>query len=154
MGATTGAVVRLAGRLTVITGGSGRTKPRQWIATHWLRDRIPTSRAPMDASRLSASAPSDRSLPTLCIASGVGELLLIDPDSVLPGNVVRHLVGEQHVGKPKVDAVKQVLHTARPGATTSVVAQKERTSTLDRACELLATCDLVVDASADSTASR
>jgi len=86
--------------------------------------------------------------------SGVGELRLIDPDVVLPGNVVRHLVGTEHVGKAKVDAVKEALQAARPSAVTSVVAEQSRVLSLEQACDLLASCDLVVDASADSTASR
>lgn len=85
--------------------------------------------------------------------SGVGELRLIDPDTVLPGNVVRHLVGKEHVGKAKVDAVKETLQATYSSAGTSVIAEIARISTLEQACELLATSDLVVDASADSTAS-
>ena len=85
--------------------------------------------------------------------SGVGELRLIDPDTVMPGNVVRHLVGKEHVGKSKVDAVRETLETAYPSAGTSVIAEIARVSSLEQARELLATSDLVVDASADSTAS-
>ena len=33
--------------------------------------------------------------------SGVGELCLVDPDLVLPGNTTRHLVGEPAVGSPR-----------------------------------------------------
>ncbi|UQB75916.1 ThiF family adenylyltransferase (plasmid) [Rhodococcus ruber] len=85
--------------------------------------------------------------------SGVGELHLIDPDTVLPGNIVRHLVDKNYVGKAKVDAVKATLHDARPWATTSVTTETARVSSLKQACEILATSDVVVDASADSTAS-
>ncbi|MGW6695089.1 ThiF family adenylyltransferase [Rhodococcus sp. NPDC054953] len=85
--------------------------------------------------------------------SGVGELRLIDPDTVLPGNVVRHLVGKEHVGKAKVDAVKETLQATRPSAATSITAESASVSSLEQACELLKTSDLVVDASADSTAS-
>lgn len=85
--------------------------------------------------------------------SGIGELHLIDPDTVLPGNVVRHLVGKEHVGKAKVDAVKATLQDVRPWATTSVTTESAWVSSLEQACAILATSDLVVDASADSTAS-
>lgn len=85
--------------------------------------------------------------------SGVGELRLIDADKVLPGNVVRHLVGGQYVGEPKVHAVRRALLAARPTPTSSVVAEQRRISSLEQACDVLRSADLVVDASADSTAS-
>jgi len=85
--------------------------------------------------------------------SGVGHLHLIDPDLVLPGNLVRHLVGVNHVGVPKVRAVAETLRTARPGSMATVTPDHRRISSLEEACNLLGSCDLVVDASADSTAS-
>lgn len=85
--------------------------------------------------------------------SSIGELHLVDPDIVLPGNIVRHLVGDEHVGQPKVVAVKQALQGARPASLTSVTTDHTWVSSLEQASELLASYDLVIDASADSTAS-
>lgn len=85
--------------------------------------------------------------------SGVGGLHLIDPDTILPGNVVRHLVGMEYVGRAKVDAVKKFLQTARPSAATSFTIEKTEISSLEQVSALLGASDLVIDASADSTAS-
>lgn len=83
--------------------------------------------------------------------SGVGHLHLIDADVVLPGNTTRHLVGDASIGLPKTRAVVQVLRTTRPRsgkATTSDAA----ITTPQAAIEVLAAADLVIDATADSTA--
>lgn len=85
--------------------------------------------------------------------SGVGRLHLIDPDVVLPGNFVRHLAGQEHVGKAKVVAVAELMRTARPASDAVVTGEIAWVATLQRATELLSSYDLVVDASADSTAS-
>ena len=85
--------------------------------------------------------------------SGVGRLELLDRDRLLPGNSVRHLAGAEHVGRSKVDAVKQVLTRTRPGTGCRINARFEAVSTLAEACTLLESVDLVVDATADSTAS-
>jgi molybdopterin/thiamine biosynthesis adenylyltransferase len=84
---------------------------------------------------------------------GVGALTLVDPDIVMPGNLVRHLAGDESVGAAKVDAVKRALHATRPAATTAIEPRQAAVSTIDDACAVLASHDLVVDASADSNAS-
>ncbi|MFC7865999.1 HesA/MoeB/ThiF family protein [Streptomyces murinus] len=45
----------------------------------------------------------------MLVRSGVRYLTLIDDDVVMPGNLVRHLVGPDTVGLPKVEAVKRHL---------------------------------------------
>jgi molybdopterin/thiamine biosynthesis adenylyltransferase len=85
--------------------------------------------------------------------SGVGRLELLDRDRLLPGNAVRHLAGADHVGQSKVDAVKQVLTRTRPGTGCRVNARFEAVSTLAEAGALLQSADLVIDATADATAS-
>ncbi len=35
--------------------------------------------------------------------SGIGQLAIVDPDVLLPGNVVRHIAGHSFVGAPKLD---------------------------------------------------
>ncbi|QTJ71032.1 ThiF family adenylyltransferase (plasmid) [Rhodococcus sp. ZPP] len=85
--------------------------------------------------------------------SGVGRLHLVDPDIVLPGNVIRHLVGADQVGKPKVTAVAHTVRSARPESDQNVTTEHGRITSLQAARDLFRTCDLVVDATADSTAS-
>uniref|UniRef100_UPI0031E21BEB ThiF family adenylyltransferase n=1 Tax=Saccharothrix mutabilis TaxID=33921 RepID=UPI0031E21BEB len=45
---------------------------------------------------------------------GVGRIVLVDPDRLLSHNVVRHVSSVKHVGRLKVDAVKQELAEAWP----------------------------------------
>lgn len=85
--------------------------------------------------------------------SGVGHLQLVDADLVLPGNLVRHLVGADYVGKSKAAAVAAALHAARPGSTAEVTTTEEQITTLRQAFEILAERDLVIDATAESTGS-
>jgi len=82
---------------------------------------------------------------------GVGHLHLIDADRVLPGNTTRHLLGNATVGRWKASAVAEALRVARPhsGEITSAV---ENVDTPLGAIEVLAAFDVVVDATADSTA--
>jgi hypothetical protein len=83
--------------------------------------------------------------------SGVGELMLIDGDLVLPGNTTRHLLDSDAVGLPKARAVADALYKARPRFGT-VQWRDERLRTVADALALLADFDVIVDATADSTA--
>nr|WP_246316455.1 ThiF family adenylyltransferase [Kineococcus aurantiacus] len=83
--------------------------------------------------------------------SGVGHLHLIDADIVLPGNTTRHLIGEQAIGQRKVHAVATALRAARPHGGAVTVEDGE-VATASAALRVLTTADLVLDATADSTA--
>ena len=47
--------------------------------------------------------------------SGIGILRIVDPDSMLPGNVARHVAGLQSVGLKKARAVRALIKSARRG---------------------------------------
>ena len=83
--------------------------------------------------------------------SGVGHLHLIDIDRMLPGNTTRHLVGESAVGLPKTKAVAGHLTSARL-RQGQVTAEVDALEDVSDAVECLAAHDVVVDATADSTA--
>ena len=83
--------------------------------------------------------------------SGVGQLCLIDADHVLPGNTTRHLVGESAIGLPKTRAVADHLSAARP-QLGHVTTQVDGLIDMTTAVHLLVDYDVVVDATADSTA--
>jgi molybdopterin/thiamine biosynthesis adenylyltransferase len=83
--------------------------------------------------------------------SGVGQMVLLDDDPVLPGNTTRHLLGERAVGLPKARAVAEHLQATRPHQG-NVTWLPGRLQSLEKALELLGAHDVVVDASADSTA--
>ncbi|WP_276259560.1 HesA/MoeB/ThiF family protein [Haloglomus litoreum] len=72
---------------------------------------------------------------------GVGELVLVDPDTVEPSNLPR-LVGayDHHVGKPKVDAVREHAWRSAP-ADLDVTAVAEPVEAVPAR---LTDCDLVV----------
>lgn len=85
----------------------------------------------------------------MLVRAGVRHLKLLDPDVVLPGNVVRHLVGPEAVGLSKVVAVQQ--HLARRNEITAADISVTDTALTagDDAVELVNNHDLVIDASAD-----
>ncbi|MEU3829792.1 ThiF family adenylyltransferase [Streptomyces sp. NPDC029080] len=85
----------------------------------------------------------------MLVRSGVRHLTLIDDDVVMPGNLVRHLVGPDAVGLPKAEAVKQHLvrhNEALVGGIDTI--NRALTSGAD-AVDLLRNHDLVVNATAD-----
>jgi len=88
----------------------------------------------------------------LLARSGVGRLAIYDPDIVRPGNLIRHLVSRSSVGRPKPTAIKQVI-CDKPFNTTDVAAMPERVSSLSKATALFSQFDLVIDATADGSAS-
>ena len=83
--------------------------------------------------------------------SGVGALTLLDPDGIRPGNCVRHLVGTNHVGQYKVEAVRDVLGS-EPFVLTTVDARIGRLSSVDAIEELFDQHDLVIDATGNAPA--
>ncbi len=83
--------------------------------------------------------------------SGLRRLILLDPERLRPGNLIRHLAGDTFVGHPKVHAVKG--HLSALGLDVSrVTCKTTRVATLAEAIGLLAEHDLVVDATADARA--
>lgn len=85
----------------------------------------------------------------MLVRAGVRHLTLVDGDVVMPGNLIRHLVGPETVGLSKVQAVKRQL-VSRHGITANDLATMDEALTSgDEAVELLKSHDLVVDATAD-----
>jgi molybdopterin/thiamine biosynthesis adenylyltransferase len=85
--------------------------------------------------------------------SGVTHLTLIDDDRVKPGNVVRHVASTNTIGAHKVEAVRRTIEAARPGTTSRVSVQPTGVRSSSVALAVLADHDVVLDATADSTAS-
>ena len=80
---------------------------------------------------------------TLLAESGIGSLKLVDPDSMLPGNVVRHVAGHGQVGAAKVHAVQAVI--AEHASWTEVTCIREAPSTPGEIRELIDDADIVID---------
>ena len=87
----------------------------------------------------------------MLVRSGVQNLTLLDGDVVMPGNLVRHLVGPEAVGLSKVAAVKQHLVDRREIAAADITVVDHALTAGDEAVELLSEHDLVVNATADFT---
>ncbi len=83
------------------------------------------------------------------VRSGVRQLTLIDHDLVMPGNLVRHLVGPDMVGLPKVQAVKQHLVRRADDSNLKIEAVANVLVSGDDAVDLLKAHDLVINATAD-----
>lgn len=87
----------------------------------------------------------------LLYRSGVREFTLYDSDTLLPGNVVRHAGTLDEVGLLKVDVVRNQL--VRLGADRNVVGRHpESVNALAVARRIVASHDLVLDATADARA--
>lgn len=85
----------------------------------------------------------------MLVRAGIRQLTLVDDDIVMPGNLIRHLVGPEMVGLQKVTAVKRHLVARYEIPAESIEELDEAVSSGDVAMELLTSHDLVVDTSAD-----
>lgn len=81
--------------------------------------------------------------------SGIDHLTLVDHDVMMPGNVIRHLVGPDAVGLSKVDAVKRHIAARSQLQAADIAVIGDQLSSGDAAAELLQGHDLVVNATAD-----
>ncbi len=80
---------------------------------------------------------------TALAESGIGFLDLVDPDVILPGNVVRHVAGRDQVGMVKVQAVRQVIESHAPW--TTVTEFQDAPFTPGKIRERISSADLVVN---------
>ena len=80
---------------------------------------------------------------TLLAESGLCSLDIIDPDVLLPGNVVRHVAGHKYVGTSKTHAVQEIIKEHAPWTDVKCFQSSPRTPTemLDR----IADADIVID---------
>ncbi len=76
--------------------------------------------------------------------SGIGLLEIVDPDVLLPGNVVRHIAGHSFVGAPKVDAVRAIVE--EHATWTQVNGHQEWPHTLEQIRRRIVDADVVIDA--------
>lgn len=71
--------------------------------------------------------------------SGVGKFVLIDSDVLEAHNIVRHVAGNDDVGRPKVEAVADLIRQRNPAAQVKAVVGR-----IEEHDELLAEVDIVV----------
>ena len=92
---------------------------------------------------------------SLC-RSGVRNFLLVDEDIFFPGNIVRNELDLREVGVHKSSALRIRLLNIAPAADVKALritlGGQESAASMVGALEALGDCDLLVDATADSTA--
>lgn len=90
-------------------------------------------------------------LADLLIRSGLGAIALVDAARIRPGNCIRHLVGRNDVGRPKVDAVAD--RVAAHGIDVSDIERiPDDATSVDLIERLFDSYDLVVDATGNGPA--
>lgn len=82
--------------------------------------------------------------------AGLGHLTIRDHGTVEPGNLVRHLATDSHVGWHKADAVGDIIES-RSFNTTTVTIDTSPLWNPREIPDLLGTFDLVIDATANGT---
>lgn len=87
--------------------------------------------------------------------SGVTQFVLVDSDLFLPENLVRHTLDWRNVGEHKVIAVEDQLMLISPLVKVDTrriqLTGQESTASVAGALAALAGCDLIIDATADSS---
>jgi molybdopterin/thiamine biosynthesis adenylyltransferase len=81
--------------------------------------------------------------------SGVRHMTFVDGDKVLPGNIIRHLVGPESVGLLKVEAVRSHVVARNEHNLEDIELLKSNLTTAETAAHLIQSHDLVVNATAN-----
>jgi len=85
---------------------------------------------------------------------GCRKFYLIDHDLLLPENLQRHALDWQGVVQHKVDAMKVAIGLVAPGAQIEVsrlhITGQESNASISGALNRLASCDMLIDATADA----
>lgn len=93
---------------------------------------------------------------TMLARAGVGKFLLVDDDLLLPDNLVRNDLDWRDVGLNKADGLSQRIGYVNPDARVAKYRQQlggqESASSAEIVLSDLATCDLVIDATANPVA--
>lgn len=89
------------------------------------------------------------SLAKLLAQAGVGTLVLIDPDSLTPANVARHVLGMRSVGEIKAQAMAQMLRQEFPHIVTVTPCAKRFQWLTVRELETVSSVDLIISAGID-----
>ena len=83
----------------------------------------------------------------LLARAGVGTITIYDPDTVRPGNLVRHFAGADAIGHSKPEAVKRAIES-RPFNSSVVVGVPQPAPVPRQIMSLFSDSNLVIDASA------
>lgn len=94
---------------------------------------------------------------TMLARAGVGKFLLVDDDLFLPENLIRHDLDWRDIGAHKSDAIGRRIQLVNSGAKCEVrrhhLGGQESGGSIETLIESLASCDLIVNATADERTS-
>lgn len=94
-------------------------------------------------------------LATILARSGVGRFVLVDHDILMPENLQRHDLDWRFVGGHKADGQKQRISDVSDGAEVAIrriaLGGQESSMSLTSTLDELASCDLIVDATAEGS---
>ena len=93
----------------------------------------------------------------ICVRGGFGRWRILDMDTFLPHNAVRHILGDWAIGQHKAPHVGLFLNQAIPGepiVATFVADVTDAAALPEAAAEALKNSDLIVDMSASVAVSR
>jgi hypothetical protein len=137
--------------------GSGSRSVHRYAT---IRTPVEVSRLPGDYERLadvSVAIVGCGSMGSKVAASltraGVGRLVLVDGDLLLPGNLVRNDLDWRSVGLHKPEALAKRIRDIRPSAKVTtrriILGGQESAGATDAALVEVGKCDLIVDATAN-----
>jgi integrative and conjugative element protein (TIGR02256 family) len=112
-----------------------------------LEDVLPSAISQRSVLLLGCGALGGDVAVTLAKA-GVGKLILVDPDVIVAGNVVRHVAGLAATGLSKPDAVRQLVYQHNPFVDVEAIP-KYATYPREDLDSLLGRADLTVSTIAD-----
>ena len=81
--------------------------------------------------------------------SGIEHLKIVDSDLLSPGNVVRHVAGNDQVGVAKVNAVEAVIRNHAPWTEVDSIKPSVNPGGRQEIAQLVEDADVVVDATAN-----
>lgn len=78
--------------------------------------------------------------------AGIGRLVLVDPDRLTPPNICRHQAGLQHLGRLKVNAVKDLVLSINPFIEVETFSEDMcgTMEAIDKTTRIAETCDLLM----------
>ncbi|WP_278069530.1 ThiF family adenylyltransferase [Brevundimonas sanguinis] len=118
-------------------------------------DRLPTSHRDLATKSVGivGCGSAGSKIAVALARAGVGRLVLVDDDVLLPENLVRNELDWTSVGDHKANAVAKRIDLVAPGAVVEVhlkrLAAQEASGVADGVLYSLQKCDLVVDATAE-----
>lgn len=143
---------------TFLHEGQWRVYPYRTVDLEIEPPRLSRAHADLEGKKvgiLGAGSLGSKIAVTLA-RSGVRSFVLVDDDILKPGNLVRHELDARALGAHKVDGLEERVKAVAPKADVKVrrvlLGGQESSATTSSVLDDLASCDLVIEATADPQA--